>query len=239
VQGIRIGLPAAGSLLVNGLMIVAIATLGMGRGKAPISRRAAEEPVVLTLAAPRGAEAAAVAPPVPVPPVVSTPVSQLSPAVRPIVPMPVPAVPVVTVASPSVVALARPAELAPAAPAIAPSAPAAAPSVPAGRPEGVAGAERGTSLAYAARVRSWLLAHRLYPRRARMHRDEGVVLVRFVLDRAGTLIEGEILHRSGHDALDEEAVAMLSRASPYPAAPAGLGGNRIELTAPIAFRLPG
>jgi protein TonB len=96
----------------------------------------------------------------------------------------------------------------------------------------------GTSRSYAAKVRSWLYAHKIYPRRARMRREEGRVQVRFVIDRTGMLLEGAIVQGSGNTVLDYEAEAMLRRASPYPGAPAELPGERIEFTAPIIFTLP-
>jgi protein TonB len=96
----------------------------------------------------------------------------------------------------------------------------------------------GTSRSYAAKVRSWLYAHKVYPRRARMRREEGMVQVRFVLDREGVLLEGAVVRRSGNVVLDDEAEAMLRRSSPYPRAPADLPGERIEFTAPIEFTLP-
>jgi protein TonB len=96
----------------------------------------------------------------------------------------------------------------------------------------------GTSRAYAARVRSWLFAHKIYPRRARMRREEGIVRVRFIIDRAGVLLEGQIIQSSGRPSLDDEANAMMQRASPYPKAPRDIPGDRIEFTAPIEFMLP-
>ena len=99
-------------------------------------------------------------------------------------------------------------------------------------------ASAGTSRSYAARVRSWLYAHKVYPRHARMRRQEGLVQVRFVLGRDGVLLDGAITHKSGIAALDDEAHAMLQRSSPYPRPPADLPGERIEFSAPIEFTLP-
>jgi protein TonB len=71
-----------------------------------------------------------------------------------------------------------------------------------------------------------------------MRKEEGIVRVRFILDRAGVLIEGLIIGSSGKPSLDEEAQAMMRRASPFPSAPAGIAGERIEFVAPIEFVLP-
>ena len=150
------------------------------------------------------------------PPVVTVP-SRLS------LPMPVQ-----PVAAPAV-------SIAPAAPQPAPAAIALAssPAAPAARRGTADGldvkAPAGTSRSYAAKVRSWLYAHKVYPRRARMRREEGQVQVRFVLDRAGMLLEGALIQKSGNAVLDEEAEAMLRRASPYPRAPAELPKDNLEI----------
>lgn len=71
-----------------------------------------------------------------------------------------------------------------------------------------------------------------------MRREEGIVRVRFVINRTGTLLEGHIIESSGRASLDDEASAMMQRASPYPKAPLDVPGDRIEFTAPIEFTLP-
>lgn len=243
----RIGGPAAASLLVNSLLIAALLNLGMGH----VSRRA-ESPTltVMSLALLKGveqgeeeAEAAApsTTPAVPPPPVEQPRVSQ-----QPVI---------ASAAPPIVAALSRLSFSMPmqaAAPVASPAAPpshqaiaavstssSAAPPPRRGTADGLdVKAPPGTSHSYAAKVRSWLYAHKIYPRRGRMRREEGRVQVRFVLDRAGMLLEGSVIHGSGHAILDQEAEAMLRRASPYPRAPAELPGDRMEFTAPIEFTLP-
>lgn len=245
----RIGGPAAASLLVNALLLAALFNLGMGR-----TSRHTESPAltVVSLAVLKGAEdgkeaaeaapprpprAAAVPPPEPVP-------DQPRPAVVPPVTLP-------AVMAPSVLprpihapapAVAQPGPATPhAAPSVPQAGPAASQSVPMARrgaADGLdANAPSGTSRSYAAKVRSWLYAHKIYPRRARMRREEGCVRVRFVIDRAGMLIEGVIVEGSGNGTLDEEAAAMMRRASPFPKAPVDVPGERIEFIVPIEFTL--
>ncbi|MES2174589.1 MAG: energy transducer TonB [Pseudomonadota bacterium] len=243
----RIGGPAAASLLVNGLLIAALLNLGMGH----VSRRA-ESPTltVLSLALLKGVEqgeeeteTAAPSTPAAVPP---PPVEQPRVSQQPVV---APAAPPI-VAALSRLSFSMPMQAA--APVASPAAPpshqamaavstssSAAPPPRRGTADGLdVKAPPGTSRSYAAKVRSWLYAHKIYPRRARMRREEGRVQVRFVLDRAGMLLEGSVIHGSGHAILDQEAEAMLRRASPYPRAPAELPGDRMEFTAPIEFTLP-
>ncbi|WP_271164711.1 energy transducer TonB, partial [Brevundimonas intermedia] len=91
--------------------------------------------------------------------------------------------------------------------------------------------------AYGARVRAHLEAHKIYPRGAKRLRQTGAVTVRFVIDREGRVISSRLVAASGVPALDEEALAMLARASPVPRPPAGVPGARIEMRTPVEFSL--
>jgi protein TonB len=246
----RIGVPAAASLAVNAVLVAAMLSLGMGRAGPSTN---APSLTVVSLSAVKGAAegeekvepAEAAKPPEPVqsaPDAVARPaVAALSSVPPPLIAWrPAPAIapaPAPRSAEPSTARAAAPAaQSVPAAIAV----PAAAGPAPArrGTADGLAvKAPAGKSHAYAARVRSWLYAHMRYPRRAKMRHEEGVVRVRFVLDRAGGLLEGAIIHGSGNAPLDEEAMAMLRRASPFPGAPRDISGEQIEFTIPIAFEL--
>ncbi|MES2057713.1 MAG: energy transducer TonB [Pseudomonadota bacterium] len=239
----HLGLPAICSLAVNGLLLLGLLQLGIGQQRA---RKEAAALTVMSLAVPLGAEDAQddqqaeqeqPQPAAPVPPPVPLPNAK---AILPAPPLPVtpPALSVVAAH-----AAAQPAAVSEPAPAASvASADAAASTAPPPR-KGAAdsfdsSAPAGNSRSYAARIRSWLYAHKTYPRRSRMRREEGVVRVRFTLDRQGQLLEGRVIERSGFPALDEEGQAMLSRASPYPAAPQEVPGTRIEFTVPLEWRLP-
>lgn len=119
---------------------------------------------------------------------------------------------------------------------------AAAPQPPAPPRPGVAtgmdvAAAHGAGRDYSSKLRSWLEAHKTYPKRSRMRREEGVVEVRFVIDRAGHVLDGEVIRASGHPVLDAEVLAMLTRADPFPPAPRHVSGERIEISAPVEFSL--
>jgi protein TonB len=98
-------------------------------------------------------------------------------------------------------------------------------------------APNGASTDYASRLRAWLEAHKTYPKRARMRREEGVVHVHFALDRDGRLLRGDVVHSSGYASLDAEAMAMLDRSNPFPGAPHSVRGERIEVSTPVEFFL--
>lgn len=128
-------------------------------------------------------------------------------------------------------------------PAAAPQAVAQAPTpAPPAPRQGVArgldvNAPHGAGRDYSSKLRSWLEAHKTYPRRSRMRREEGIVEVRFILDRRGHVLDGDIIRTSGFSALDAEVLAMLVRADPFPAAPQNVLGERIEIAAPVEFFL--
>lgn len=98
-------------------------------------------------------------------------------------------------------------------------------------------APNGASLDYASRLRAWLEAHKTYPKRSRMRREEGVVHVHFAVDRDGRLLRGDVVHSSGFATLDAEAMAMLDRSNPFPGAPHSVRGERIEVSTPVEFFL--
>jgi len=76
-----------------------------------------------------------------------------------------------------------------------------------------------------------------YPAAAQARNQHGVVHVAFVIDREGRLVSSRISRGCGHAPLDEEALALLERAQPFPAPPDELPGARISLVVPIRFNL--
>jgi protein TonB len=246
----RIGMPTAGSLLINGLLIGALLNLGLGRPQRHIE---SSSMTVMSMALLKGAEdgkedAKAAEQSAPAPASAKPPPAAEMP---PQIPTPEPAVLPPIVTAPSALSLpvsvSHPAQTTgPTSPTRTNDAPAAAAPAAAGSTAARKGAAdgldvdapAGNSRAYAAKVRSWLYAHKIYPKRAKMRHEEGVVRVRFVIDRSGVLLERQILAGSGSTALDDEASAMMLRASPYPDAPREIRGERIEFTVPIEFTLP-
>ena len=85
-----------------------------------------------------------------------------------------------------------------------------------------------------------VLAHlerfRRYPPRARAMRQQGVVYVRFRMDRSGAVLSSGIMRKSGSFTLDQAALDTLRRAQPLPAIPADRP-DTVELTVPIQFDL--
>jgi len=76
-----------------------------------------------------------------------------------------------------------------------------------------------------------------YPAAARSRRQQGIAHVFFSLDRQGRVLDSRIVRSAGAASLDEEALALLNRAQPFPPPPPQLADERVTLTVPIRFSL--
>jgi len=119
-----------------------------------------------------------------------------------------------------------------------PTAPQAAPT-PAERAAApaVGQAPRPTSEAVATwerRLVAQLERHKRYPPQARG--KVGETRLAFSIDRGGRVLASRIVHSSGSDALDAEALALIKRAAPLPAPPVGLPDERLSFVVPIRYR---
>jgi TonB family protein len=74
-----------------------------------------------------------------------------------------------------------------------------------------------------------------YPREARQRREEGLVRIAFSIDRKGKVISTRIELSSGSAALDEEALAMVARAQPFPPLP-NQSQDQVGFVLPVMFR---
>jgi len=64
-----------------------------------------------------------------------------------------------------------------------------------------------------------------------------VVLLNFSIDRTGRVLAHSIARSSGYADLDNEVMAMITRAEPLPPFPASMPQPRLDLTVPIRFSL--
>lgn len=74
-----------------------------------------------------------------------------------------------------------------------------------------------------------------YPEGADRRGQKGMVQVFFSLDRQGRVVESRVVRSSGVTDLDEEAVALLRRAQPFPPPPPEMPGDSIGLILPLRF----
>jgi protein TonB len=90
-----------------------------------------------------------------------------------------------------------------------------------------------SSNAYTALIFGHLQRFKRYPLAA--HGASGIVTVRFELNRAGEIISSKVTKSSGNNILDQEALDILRRASPFPAFPAVKPGVQDSFIAPVNF----
>ncbi len=79
--------------------------------------------------------------------------------------------------------------------------------------------------------------YKQYPRIAQMRNWEGNVLLELQLDANGNLTSSRIHTSSGKESLDNQALEMVKKASPFPVPPASLRGRSFTIMVPVKFRL--
>jgi len=76
-----------------------------------------------------------------------------------------------------------------------------------------------------------------YPASAEARGEQGVVTLRFSVDRHGRVLARQIARSSGHPALDQEVLAMIARAAPLPPFPPAMTHSVVHLSVPVRFSL--
>jgi protein TonB len=92
--------------------------------------------------------------------------------------------------------------------------------------------------AYAAKIRAKLNRYKKYPPAAAANKIGGVTTMVFTVNREGQVISSRMSKGSGQPMLDEEAMALVKRCSPFPPIPPELTQATITLTVPISFSPP-
>lgn len=103
--------------------------------------------------------------------------------------------------------------------------------------QGLASKPSEATLSWQKAVALHLNKHKKYPHDARMRGHEGVATVSFSIDRSGKIITTHLDHSSGSDLLDQEAIEVLSRASPFPRPPSDVTDLTFTFSLPIQFRI--
>jgi periplasmic protein TonB len=96
----------------------------------------------------------------------------------------------------------------------------------------------------AAQVASWhrkivkqIELHKGPPAAARARHLTGTAQLAFTIDRQGRVVGSRIVHSSGFAALDQETVATVRRAQPFPPPPPHIPGETFDFTVPIRFNI--
>lgn len=84
---------------------------------------------------------------------------------------------------------------------------------------------------------AWLVRHRSYPDEAKRRKQQGVVHVKFTIDRDGQVLAARVEKSPGIAALDAAALQVLQHASPVPPMPASMRMSKLTITLPIEYSL--
>ncbi len=96
----------------------------------------------------------------------------------------------------------------------------------------------GISGAYRRKMRTTLTQFTLYPKAvAEEQKIEGKVVIGFMIDRQGYLVETEILESSGHSTLDKAVEKMIEFAQPFDKLPATVINDRVRFAFPVTIKL--
>ncbi len=76
-----------------------------------------------------------------------------------------------------------------------------------------------------------------YPKIAQMRQWQGEVLLNIEIDPQGNLVKADILEESRYKILNNEAIDMVKRASPFPHPPEELRLKNFTVLVPISFKL--
>ena len=100
------------------------------------------------------------------------------------------------------------------------------------------------STAVQAEIRSWhgqivamIERHKGYPAEARARGEKGIAQLAFTLDREGRVLASRVVRSSGSASLDQETMATVRRAQPFPPPPADYPGAKFDFTVPIRFNI--
>jgi protein TonB len=87
------------------------------------------------------------------------------------------------------------------------------------------------------RIAQQVERHKGYPPSARARHETGTAQLAFTLDRNGKVVSSRIVRTSGSPALDQETIATVRRAQPFPPPPLNMPGHSFDFTVPIHFNI--
>lgn len=90
---------------------------------------------------------------------------------------------------------------------------------------------------YFALVSAHLNRRKVYPAEAKQARQQGIVTVRFTVDRSGSVSGVSIKRSSGHDILDRATLDLVQRVAPLPKMPSSMQRDSVTLSLPIDYSL--
>lgn len=106
-----------------------------------------------------------------------------------------------------------------------------------GEKVGVINSSKVATLSYQNIVRQRIEEAKKYPLWARKQGIEGIAYLYFTVLRNGNVSDIQIVHSSDSNILDEEAVATVKRAQPFPPVPKEINGSSLGMQVAIVFSL--
>jgi protein TonB len=96
---------------------------------------------------------------------------------------------------------------------------------------------RAAAATWRSQIASMLEHNKRYPKEARARREQGVAQLAFSIDREGHVLSSRIVTSSGFTALDDETLALVQRAQPFPVPPPEVPGDEIKFMVPVRFSI--
>ena len=90
---------------------------------------------------------------------------------------------------------------------------------------------------YSSLLANAIAKYKQYPKIAQMRGWQGTVIADLEIDSKGSVISVKIKKSSTYEVLDNEALEMIKKASPFPAPPESLRGKNFNVLVPISFKL--
>jgi periplasmic protein TonB len=96
---------------------------------------------------------------------------------------------------------------------------------------------RAAVTAWRSQIASILEHYKRYPQEARARREQGQTQLAFSIDRQGHVMSSHVVTSSGFASLDNETLALVHRAQPFPIPPPEVLGDEIKFTVPVRFNI--
>ena len=90
---------------------------------------------------------------------------------------------------------------------------------------------------YSSLLANAIAKYKQYPKIAQIRGWQGTVIADLEIDNKGSVISVKIKKSSTYEVLDNEALEMIKKASPFPAPPESLRGKNFNVLVPISFKL--